>query len=322
MSLRDTLSKGREPRVALTAEVPWQDDGDFALRGLSLGARVSGDPSAFLTTFGAIGTERYEDENDDASGTWYRAGGQYRIDSRQRVDFEIGSRAIRRIGNKQSFLLSYTQARPATSASYTAGVTRFAVADSFQSLVGDGDTGIGGATRDEVFLSYRYQRSPFSFMLMPSIGQVDSRAERSNPFVQVVGSVDFPVDFRSRFETAFGYEALFAAYERDHSGFEVAGSEPLSGGYFSPQIFLDQYPYAKLKHTFADASELEVKMGLRFQFVDDATVSGESSSGFAGSLSYIQKTTSSRYLVLKAEHNTIADRYERTFLQGQMLFIF
>jgi tetratricopeptide (TPR) repeat protein len=322
VSLRDTLSKGREPRVALTAEVPWQNDGDFALRGLSLGARVSGDPSAFLTTFGAIGTERYEDENDDASGTSYRAGGQYRIDSRQRVDFELGSRAVRRVGDKQSFFFSYTQENPSTSTTYTAGVMRFAVEDSFQSLVGDSDKEIGGATRDEVFLSYRAERPPFSYSLTPSLGSVDSGSERSNSFVQMVGSVDFPIDFRSQLDTSLGYEALFLTFERDHSGFEVAGSEPLSGGYFSPQVFLDQYPYVKLNHTFANTSELEAKVGLNFQYVDDATVSGETSGGFAGSVSYTRKTTPSRYLIFKAEHYSVADRYERTFLQGQMLFIF
>ena len=321
-TLQDTLSIGREPRISALAELPWQKGGDFKLLGVSLGVRLAGDSTPFFTAIGAVGTERYEDESDDASGTWYRAGGQYRIDSRQRVDFEIGNRTIRRIGNEQSFLLSYTQDRPATSASYTTGVMRFAVEDSFLSLVGDADTVIGGATRDEVFLSYRAQRPPSSYTLTPSLGSIDSRSERSNPFVQMVGSVDFPIDFHSRLDTSLGYEALFVAFERDHSGFEVVGSEPLSGGYFSPQVFLDQYPHVKLNHTFANASELDAKVGLRFQYVDDATVSGEASSGFAGSVSYTRKTTPSRYLIFKAEHNSVADRYERTFLQGQMLFIF
>jgi len=321
-TLQDTLSKGREPRISALAELPWQKGGDFKLRGVSLGVRLSGDPTPFLTAFGSVGVERYEDENDDASDTWYRAGGQYRIDSRQRVDFKIGNRAIRRIGDKHSFLLSYTQDRPATSASFTTGAMRFSVEDSFLSLVGDGDTGIGGATRDEVFLSYRAQRPLFSYTLTPSLGRVDSGSERSNPFVQMVGSVDFPIEFRSQLDTSLGYEALFVAFERDHSGFEVAGSEPLSGGYFSPQLFLDQYPYVKLNHTFGNTSELEAKVGLSFQYVDDATVSGETSGGFAGSVSYTRKTTPSRYLIFKAEHYSVADRYERTFLQGQMLFIF
>ncbi len=199
---------------------------------------------------------------------------------------------------------------------------RSAVEDSFQSLVGDSDTAIGGATRDEVFLSYRAERSLFSYSLTPSLGSVDSASERSNPFIQIVGSVDFPIDFRSQLDTSLGYEALFLTFERDNSGFEVAGSEPLSGGYFSPQVFLDQFPYAKLTHAFANATELEAKAGLRLQYVDDAAVSGEIDSGFAGSVSYTRKTTPSRYLIFKVEHNSVADRYERTFVQGQVLFIF
>ena len=243
-------------------------------------------------------------------------------DSRQRVDFELGSRAVRRVGDRQSYFFSYTQEQPTTSTTYTAGVMRFAVEDSFQSLVGDGDTEIGGATRDEVFFSYRAERPLFSYSLTPSLGSVDSGSERPNSFFQMVGSVDFPVDFRRQFETSLGYEALFLTFERDHSGFEVASSEPLSGGYFSPQVFLDQYPYAKLNRTFANASELEAQVGLRLQYVDDVAVPGEFSSGFAGSVSYTRKATPSRYLIFKAEHNSVADRYERTFLQGQMLFIF
>ncbi len=321
-TLQQTLYEGREPRVSLALELPWQRGGDFELQGLSLGARLSIDPSPFITAFAAVGTERYEDQTDDASGSWYRAGGQYRLDAHRRIDAEIGSRSIRRVGERRAFSFTYREEALDAPWSYAAGLKRSAVGDSFQSLVGDGAASIGGATRDEVFLAYSRDLDLLKLTATPSIGRIESASERSNQFIEVAGSVEFPIDFQSRFDTALGYDALFAAYARDHSGFVASAAEPFSGGYFSPQLLFDQYPHAKLKHTFADAAELEVKLGLRFQFVDDATVSGKTSNGAAGSVSYLQQTTPSQYLILKAEHHSVADRYERTFLQGQLLFIF
>jgi hypothetical protein len=321
-ALRRELSQGREPRVTALLRLPWQtgDDG-FELRGMVLGALLTGELSPFFTARGAFGTERYEDDDDDASGSWYRLGAQYRIDSRRRFHLEFGERAVRRVGDSQNLHISYTDDTNPDYA-YTAGVLHEAVEDSFQSLVGDNDADLGGATRSEVYLSYVYERDPFTWSLRPAIGQVEASSESDNSYFQVDGSVVFPVDFSTTFATDIGYEAAIAAYDRDHSGFTASDSEPLSGGYFSPQFLLDQLPFIGVSYPLSDGAELAAKAGLRIQYVDDASNSGDTNSGLAGSVSYLRKTTPTRYLVLSAEHDTIGDRYERTQLLGQMVFVF
>lgn len=116
--------------------------------------------------------------------------------------------------------------------------------------------------------------------------------------------------------------ATYLSYSKDHSEFGFNLSEPLSGGYFNPQPFLEVYPYADFTEPLEGEYELNLIFGPKLQYVDDATVAGEASSGYLGSISYTRKQTDLRFLILKAAHDFVGNRYRRTFLQTQMVFVF
>jgi len=320
--LRDQLARGREPRVLAFIEIPDQSGSDFELTGTRLGMHASFDPSPFVSLYADIGNERYDSDSDDASGDWWLLGGQYRLDSKRRVDVEIGDRSIRKTGDSQILDFAYTDDIKYAPWIFSAGFKLAPVEESFLSLVGDPDEDIGGASRNEVFVEYIREDASRRLSLRPSLGWVDSESESANEFLALAGSVEYPMDWLKETDTRLGIDVKILSYANDHSGFEVSQSEPLSGGYFSPQSFLELYLYTDFVKPIGNASELNVRIGPKIQYVEDAEVEGEAGGGLSGFVSYTQKRSNSSYLILKAEHDLIDDRYRRTVLGGQLVFIF
>jgi hypothetical protein len=116
--------------------------------------------------------------------------------------------------------------------------------------------------------------------------------------------------------------ATYLSYSKDHSGFGFSLSEHLSGGYFNLQPFLEVYLYADFTEPLEGEYELNFIFGPKLQYVDDATVAGEASSGFSGSISYTRKQTDSRFLILKAAHDFVGDRYPERFCKRKWFLIF
>jgi len=320
--LRDQLARGREPRVLASIEMPWQSGSDFELNGMRLGVRASFDPSPFISLHVDVGNERYDSDSDDASGVWWLLGGQYRLDSKRRVDVEIGDRSIRETGDAHILDIAYTDEIKYSPWILSARFKHAPVEDSYLSLVGDPDADIGGATRNEIFVELIREDESQRLSLRPSLGWVDSESESANEFLALAGSVEYPVDWWKETDTRLGIEAKFLSYANDHSGFEASQSEPAPGGYFSPQSFLELYLYTDFVKPVGNAAELNVKIGPKLQYVDDAEVEGEVGGGLSGIVSYTHKRSDSSYLILTAEHDLIEDRYRRTVLGGQLVFIF
>ncbi len=320
--LNDQLSRGREPRLTAILEIPTQSGSEFKLDGIRVGARFSAEFSPFISMHGEVGNEQLDSDGNDSDGSWWLAGGQYRPDSNQYIDFEIGNRSVREVGDSQTIMVAYTNREAYKPWTYSAGFARSLVDDSFLSLVGDRLTGTGGASRNEFYVLFEDEQNSRHRKLRPSIGWIESEAESSNNYLSVTGSLDYLTSLITRYKTRLGVAATYMSYSKDHSGFDLSSTEPWSGGYFSPQSYLDVLLYADFTHSLDNQSEWRVKLGPKLQYVDDASVAGEASSGFSGSISYTQKQSDSRYLILKAEHDSIGDRYRRSFLQGQIVLVF
>ncbi len=320
--LNQQLSSGREPRLTAIVEIPAHRGSGFKLDGLRIGARISAELSPFISAYGEVGNESFDTSGDDSSGAWWLLVGQYRLDSNRQIDFEIGNRSVRQIGDSQTVRVEFTDRGKILPWAYTAGFSRSLVEDSFLSLVGDPASDTGGASRNELFVSFEGVQKSRRRRLRPSIGWVESEGEGSNNFIALTGSLDYLTSLITTYETRLGIATTFLSYSEDQSGFGPSSDEPLSGAYFSPQSYLEVSFYADFASRQQTNSEWRVKLGPKLQYVDDASVSGETSSGFSGSITYTQKLLASRYLILKAEHDSIGDRYRRTFLQGQMVFVF
>lgn len=322
-SLTSQLSKGREPRLTALLELPMHTgSSDFELDGLRIGARFESDITPFTGWYGELGSERFDGPDEDNSGIWWRLGGQYRPDLNHSINFEIGDRAVREVGDTQTVHVSYTERAGDGGWDYTAGYGKSLVEDSYLSLVGDSLSDLGGATRDEFYIYFENDRNDNRMTFRPSIGWIDSKAESANNYLSISGSMDYLTGLITVLQTHFGVAVTYSTYEKDHSGFGASVTEPLSGGYFSPETYLDLYLYADFDSDSGGGSEWQARIGPRLQYVDDASADGETSSGFSGSISYNRKQTDSRYLILIAEHESIGDRYRRNFLQAQMVFLF
>jgi tetratricopeptide (TPR) repeat protein len=320
--LHSELSRGREPRLTTFLELPFHDGDNYELEGTRLGLRYSGELTPYLSFAAEGGYEKYDSETDDASDTWLRIDGEYRMSPEKKLNVSLQNHPIRRTGDPLTFGLSYTHSSKYPQWSYIAGYSSSMVTDSFLSLVGDDINNTGGATRHELYVLFSRSDGSKTFTLRPAAGWVDSASESKNEFVNLGGSMRFPFSLKKRYQVFYGMDLSLMSYAKDHSGFGLSTAEPLSGGYFSPQKYIGSLLYVDSIINMENSAEFSVKLGPKFQLVDDASVSNDVSNGFFGSLSYIMKQSDTRYIILKAEHDLVGNQYKRTLLQGQMVFIF
>lgn len=321
--LYQRLSKGREPGVTAFIELPKHKGGDYKLDGVVLGASLSGELSPYFSAHIDFGSERYDGNSDDASDTWWMFGGEYRLNTQQRINFTVEDHGIRRVGDTSGFQLTFTDSKRFEPWTFSVGYDQRLVADSFLSLVGDGVNNIGGATSDELFTVFVQADESRQITFKASVGAVESASESSNSFINLFGSVHYKTSLLSWVDEAhLGADIALMSYSKDHSGFGVSATEPLSGGYFSPQSFASTLFYLYFVEALDEDTELQVKVGPKLQYVNDASEDGETSSGFSATLSYQIRQSKSRFLTFKGEFDKIGNRYDRLLLGGQVMFVF
>ena len=262
-SLLHSGRKRAEPSLAPFVELLFQYGDEFDLEGFRLGVELDFDPTPFTSLAAATGTERFDSDDDDNSGTWWRVRGQYRPNAAQYIDLEFGKRSVRETGSPREFDLTWGDARRFEPWSFKTGYQRRLVADSYLSLVGDSTTNLGAATRDELYAVLSDSAPQREISFRAAIGRVDSRSESGNAYVAGNAALKYPSRWFPAYQTRMGLEADFLSYDRDHSGFSASADESRSGGYFSPQLYVGLHGFVDLSLPSSDAVEILARIGGR-----------------------------------------------------------
>ncbi len=321
-SLFFKLSKGHEPGIAAIVELPSRRGSHYKMSGTRMGARINKDLSSSFSLTGELGVEQYKSGTDDASSGWWLLGGEYLINAKQRLNFSYENHSVKRTGDPTAFEISFNDEAFSEPWSMNAGYAQRLIDDSFLSLIGDSSNNIGGAVSKELFVKLDRKSDAYFTSYKVAIGAVDSASETENTFANLSASYRYPVNLTNYFITDLGMEFNAMSYAEDHSGFGISASEPYSGGYFSPQGYVAALFYAEFNNEFDSGSELMIRLGPKFQYVSDASVSGETSTGIATTMAYRMKKSDTVFITVKGEYESIGNIYDRILLSAWIHFIF
>jgi hypothetical protein len=96
----------------------------------------------------------------------------------------------------------------------------------------------------------------------------------------------------------------------------------LPGGYFSPQVFVNQIPRLATLYTFENKDEFSFAAGPAVQYVDQATQSSAFRIGGDAHAAYINHISKTWLLKLMADYTQIADIYTRVQFNGFLVYTF
>lgn len=321
-ALRHTLMKGREPTVV--GEFPFfiQPQKPYDLTGLRIGAHGKYNLTAFSTTTIEAGYEDYWNQSENASGSYFLVGTQYRINPKNQIEGALQYHSFARTGGDLVLDIHYTHERDIYS--IRPGFKRELRYDSFLALVGSTTSGtLLGAARSNLFYSeVTFGLGLFQFDVTPFLGWVSAESLSPNEQIGIDLKTEVPLLKSNRWALAAEYLLYLTHYGTDQSGFQPSTVEPLPGGYFSPRIFLNQIPRLSLTFTSRDKKKFHFAAGPAFQYIDQATTNGTFQIGGDLHTSYTARLPEGFLLNLMGDFTQIADVYTRFQMNFLLTYTF
>ncbi len=325
-ALKADLMQGREPSIlaGFTYLDQSGDERNWDYSGYILKAGGKADLTPFLTSSLDIGRETYENDEPDIEGTFYKLVLQYRFDPTRRFDASWTYHDFDESENKNEFSIQYSFQKG--DFGITPGFKREIKYDSLLSIAGDTDEftqrRIGSALSNILFCKFLYQEGRFQGAVLPFVGYVSAESTTNN---ELVGA---DADARYHFinDRAFLFSTLYKFqiyhYQKDQSGFVFSDTEPFAGGYFSPQLFLNNVLKLEFGYQFQNEAVLRVEAGPSFQYTNDSSNDVTWDIGGDVHLSYQMPLERSLYLNTEGNYFQIADVYRRYNISASIAYRF
>jgi cellulose synthase operon protein C len=278
--LRGDLERGREYSVGPIARGLVQSGERFRgskaeLRGVVVGARARGDVTPFVSLGLEAGFEDYfrsrrgdQAKNNQAAG-YFELDGEYRLSPKQRVELGVGYHALtataRDVVGRGAFVSEGERFV------WRAGFARTLRFDSFAALAGESVAGdpIGAARENRFYGRFERPGETWSASIEPYAGWVSARRSDANPFVGLRGEIGATLGELSVFRFRPFYRANVLHYRDAAFGLDPTADDPAPGGYFSPQLFVEQVPGLAIEGRLGRRHELDLSGGPAAQFVDE-----------------------------------------------------
>jgi hypothetical protein len=122
----------------------------------------------------------------------------------------------------------------------------------------------------------------------------------------------------------FSGEYLFylTHYGENQSGFRPSATEPLPGGYFSPQVFVNQIPRLAVNYTIDEKQDLSFAGGPALQYIDEATQAAVFRVGGDAHATYTTRLSKPWLFKLMADYTQIASVYMRFQCNALLVYTF
>ncbi len=313
--IRDDLMQGREPRIktGFTYFKQSSDDSHYAYSGYLLNAGGQADITPFLTGEAEIGLEKYRHDETTVDGTFYKLRLQGRFDPTRRIDAELKYHDFKDAESDSEFLVQYSTEQGRVL--ITPGIRRAFKYDSLLAIAGDTDsvTGrkIGAARSNTAFCRLAFQGERIQASAMPYAGYVSSNTTNNNSLVGADADARFHFFNEGAFAFALFYKFQIAHYSQDNSGFVDSNNAPFAGGYFSPDLFVNNALHLEATYRLQPDSELRLIVGPSFQYTRRHSDGDEWNAGLDLDLAYSVKVGPSLYLTAEGSYYKIADVYRR-----------
>jgi hypothetical protein len=320
-ALRQDVSKGREPAVEGVLSVLVQPEKPFELYGFRIGSRGKFDVTPFTTTKVEVGAEHFWSTSENRSGEYLSVGNQFRFNPSNRFDAVLEYHGAPR-GNGLAYKFEYIYEGP--SLSIRPGVKREFRYDSFAALVGSRSSGqlVGLARSTQFYSEVALDVDTLHVTVTPFVGWVTAEHLGTNDQVGLDTKVSLPLWQRDNWEISGEYLFYLTHYEENQGGFQPSPTEPLAGGYFSPQVFINQIPRLSATYSMENKDELYLAAGPAVQYIDEATKSAAFRVGGDAHAAYTKPISKPWLFKIMADYTQIASVYIRFQVNGLLVYTF
>lgn len=320
-TLRRDMLKGREPAVEGVLSVLAQPEKPFELYGLRLGSRGKMDLSPFTTTTIEAGAEHFWDSSENRAGAYLSFGNQLRINTSNRFDLLLEYHDAPR-GDGLAYKFEYVYEGP--SLSIRPGVKREFRYDSFAALVGSRTSGqlIGLARSTLFYTDVAFDVGSIHLDVTPFVGWVTAESLSTNDQVGLTVKGSLPLVQTGNWDVSGEYVFYLTHYGENQSGFRPSANEPLAGGYFSPQVFVNQIPRLAATYTIDEKQDVTIAAGPAIQYIDEATQASVLRIGGDAHASYTTRLSKPWLLKVMADYTQIASVYMRFQCNAMLVYTF
>jgi len=320
-TLRQDMLKGREPTVEGVFGVLAQPEKPFELYGVRIGSRGKIDLTPFTTTILEVGTEHFRSSSENRTGGYLSLGNQIRFNPSNRFDATLEHHGAPH-GDGLAYKFEYTYESP--SFSIRPGVKREFKYDSFASFAGSRTTGqLIGLARSTLFYStVTFDAGSVHVNVTPFAGWVTSEALSSNDQIGLDLKASLPLWQTDRWDLSTEYLFYLTHYGENQSGFVSSTREPLPGGYFSPQVFVNQIPRLAATYTLENKDEFSFAAGPAAQYIDESTQTPAFRIGGDAHATYTNHLSRVWLLKLMGDYTQISTIYTRVQFNALLVYTF
>jgi len=320
-ALRRDMLKGREPAVEGVFSVLAQPEKPFELYGVRLGSRGKMGLSPFTTTTLEAGAEHFWSSLENRTGGYLSFGNQLRINPAHRFDVLLEYHDAPR-GDGMAYKLEYIYDGP--SVSIRPGVKREFRYDSFAALVGSRTTGqLVGLARSTLFYTdVAFDIGSVHLDVTPFVGWVSAESLSANDQVGLTVKGSMPLWQQGNWEFSGEYLFYLTHYGENQSGFRPSPTEPFAGGYFSPQVFVNQIPRLAASYMIDEKQDFTIAAGPAVQYIDEATRASVIRIGGDAHAAYTTRLSKPWLLKIMADYTQITSVYMRLQCNALLVYTF
>ncbi|HSA62052.1 MAG TPA: tetratricopeptide repeat protein [Nitrospiraceae bacterium] len=320
-ALRRSMLKGREPGVEGVLSVLAQPQKPYELYGFRLGSRGKMDLSPFTTTTLEAGLEHFWSSPENRAGGYLSFGNQLRISPAHRFDLLLEYHDAP-VGDGFQYKFEYVYEGP--SLSIRPGVKREFRYDSFASLIGSRTSGqLVGLARSTLFYTdVAFDVGSVHLDITPFVGWVTAESLSANDQVGLSMKGSMRLGQTGNWDFFGEYIFYLDHYGENQGGFIPGPTEPLAGGYFSPQVFVNQIPRLAATYTIDEKQDLAFTAGPALQYIDEATKASAFRVGGDAHATYTTRLSKPWLFKIMADYTQITSVYMRFQCNALLVYTF
>ena len=202
------------------------------------------------------------------------------------------------------------------------GVKREFRYDSFAALIGSRSSGqlVGLARSTQFYTDVAFDLGSTRIEVTPFIGWVTAESLSANNQVGLTVKTATPLWETDNWNISGEYLFYLTHYEENQSGFTPSPVEPRAGGYFSPEVFLNQIPRLAATFTFDEKQDITFAAGPALQYIDETTQASVFRVGGDAHIAYTTRLSKPWLLKIMGDYTQIASVYTR--IQGNALLMY